>query len=186
MISLGFTASTLTNPIWLIKTRLQLDRSSGTKSLNIRSCVANIYNDLVSHTVWKKRLQSSPKKSHWTNFSARKLLSFWFSSGCIFWQIQKKNLVKSWKEHGFTIGFWEWPFSDLKIFSQFWTWIIQKLWLCYKILFFGMGTIFAKPTLKKTNPLWQITFLHVSLYYMYSSSISCLLISNNFICFSGK
>lgn len=49
----GFTASTLTNPIWLIKTRLQLDRSSGTKSLNIRSCIANIYNDLGIRGFWK-------------------------------------------------------------------------------------------------------------------------------------
>merc|ERR1712156_1299115 len=47
------TASTLTNPIWLIKTRLQLDRSSGTKSLNIRSCIANIYNDLGIRGFWK-------------------------------------------------------------------------------------------------------------------------------------
>lgn len=49
----GFTASTLTNPIWLIKTRLQLDRSSGTKSLNIRSCITNIYSDLGIKGFWK-------------------------------------------------------------------------------------------------------------------------------------
>jgi len=49
----GFTASTLTNPIWLIKTRLQLDRSSGTKSLNIRSCITSIYSDLGIKGFWK-------------------------------------------------------------------------------------------------------------------------------------
>ena len=45
---LGFTASTLTNPIWLIKTRLQLDRAAGTQSLSIRKCIVNIHNNLVS------------------------------------------------------------------------------------------------------------------------------------------
>ncbi len=47
-LDLGFTASTLTNPIWLVKTRLQLDRSAGIKSLSIRQCVTSIHKELVS------------------------------------------------------------------------------------------------------------------------------------------
>ena len=43
----GFSASTCTNPIWLIKTRLQLDKSAGTQTLTVRQCVANIYANLV-------------------------------------------------------------------------------------------------------------------------------------------
>lgn len=49
----GFTASTLTNPIWLIKTRLQLDLKSGTHSLNVRDCIVNIYKDLGLKGFWK-------------------------------------------------------------------------------------------------------------------------------------
>lgn len=49
----GFCASTLTNPIWLIKTRLQLDRASGQKILSIRSCIANIHQDLGIRGFWK-------------------------------------------------------------------------------------------------------------------------------------
>lgn len=49
----GFTASTLTNPIWLIKTRLQLDRSSGSSSLSIRKCITRIHSDLGVRGFWK-------------------------------------------------------------------------------------------------------------------------------------
>jgi len=49
----GFTASSATNPIWLIKTRLQLDRSSGTQSLSIRKCISHIYSDLGIRGFWK-------------------------------------------------------------------------------------------------------------------------------------
>jgi len=49
----GFTASTITNPIWLIKTRLQLDRASGTESLSIRKCIKRIYQDLGIRGFWK-------------------------------------------------------------------------------------------------------------------------------------
>jgi len=38
--SAGFVASTVTNPIWFVKTRIQLDRS---KKVTARQCVANIY-----------------------------------------------------------------------------------------------------------------------------------------------
>lgn len=40
----GFIASTLTNPIWFIKTRLQLDQKIGDKSLTIFRCMKNTYN----------------------------------------------------------------------------------------------------------------------------------------------
>jgi len=49
----GFTASTATNPIWLIKTRLQLDRAPGTQSLNIRKCIQKIHQDLGIRGFWK-------------------------------------------------------------------------------------------------------------------------------------
>jgi len=49
----GFTASTLTNPIWLIKTRLQLDRAHGANTLSIRSCMSRIYSDLGIQGFWK-------------------------------------------------------------------------------------------------------------------------------------
>jgi len=41
-LSAGFTASTATNPIWLVKTRLQLDQKKD-NSLRCRDCVRNIY-----------------------------------------------------------------------------------------------------------------------------------------------
>lgn len=39
----GFVAATVTNPIWFVKTRLQLDHQRG-EGLSVRRCVANIYN----------------------------------------------------------------------------------------------------------------------------------------------
>ena len=47
----GFWASTLTNPIWFIKTRLQLDRASKEKTLGIRKCVMKVYKENVSFNV---------------------------------------------------------------------------------------------------------------------------------------
>lgn len=41
----GFTAATLTNPLWLIKTRLQLDQSRH-GVLTVRQCIKNIYREL--------------------------------------------------------------------------------------------------------------------------------------------
>ncbi|XP_052082904.1 solute carrier family 25 member 36-like isoform X2 [Mytilus californianus] len=41
-VTAGFTACTLTNPIWFVKTRLQLD-SKKDNSLTCRQCVKNIY-----------------------------------------------------------------------------------------------------------------------------------------------
>jgi len=49
----GFTASTATNPIWLIKTRLQLDRAHGANTLSIRTCISRIYKDLGIKGFWK-------------------------------------------------------------------------------------------------------------------------------------
>ncbi|KAG8445343.1 hypothetical protein GDO86_010213 [Hymenochirus boettgeri] len=41
----GFTAITATNPIWLIKTRLQLDaRNRGEKRMNAFECIRRVYN----------------------------------------------------------------------------------------------------------------------------------------------
>ena len=79
LFTLGFTASTLTNPIWLIKTRLQLDRSSGTKSLNIRSCITQIYSDLVSLKNFYFDLESEKKQKHfWVlKISLFSLTSIW-------------------------------------------------------------------------------------------------------------
>lgn len=39
----GFVAATITNPIWFVKTRLQLDHQRG-EGLSVRQCVTNIYN----------------------------------------------------------------------------------------------------------------------------------------------
>ena len=44
----GFTASSLTNPIWLVKTRLQLDKASGENTLSVRKCIRNIVREYVS------------------------------------------------------------------------------------------------------------------------------------------
>ena len=49
----GFMASTCTNPLWLVKTRLQLDRASGNKALTVRKCVANIYKEKSVVGFWK-------------------------------------------------------------------------------------------------------------------------------------
>ena len=50
-ISAGATTSTLTNPIWLIKTRLQLDRTHSSKKLTIRKVISQIYSERVSHAL---------------------------------------------------------------------------------------------------------------------------------------
>ena len=44
----GFSASSTTNPIWLVKTRLQLDRVAGKKRMTIRKSIRNIYREGVS------------------------------------------------------------------------------------------------------------------------------------------
>lgn len=38
----GFVAATITNPIWFVKTRLQLDHQRG-QGLSVGQCVTNIY-----------------------------------------------------------------------------------------------------------------------------------------------
>ena len=43
----GFTASTITNPIWFVKTRLQLDINAKNR-MTAMQCVRNIYGELVS------------------------------------------------------------------------------------------------------------------------------------------
>jgi len=48
----GFCASTATNPIWMIKTRLQLDRARD-KTLNIKNCFQNIYKEHGVRGLWK-------------------------------------------------------------------------------------------------------------------------------------
>lgn len=52
-MSAGFSASTTTNPIWLIKTRLQLDRSSGLKTLTIRKCIKQIHSERGILGFWR-------------------------------------------------------------------------------------------------------------------------------------
>ena len=54
----GFTASSLTNPIWLVKTRLQLDKASGENTLSVRKCIRNIVREYVS-TISLSALASS-------------------------------------------------------------------------------------------------------------------------------
>ena len=49
----GFSASTCTNPIWLVKTRLQLDRATGSSELTVRQCVRNIFKSHVSTTCFR-------------------------------------------------------------------------------------------------------------------------------------
>lgn len=49
----GFTASSLTNPIWLVKTRLQLDKASGENTLSVRKCIRNIVREYGIRGLWK-------------------------------------------------------------------------------------------------------------------------------------
>lgn len=39
----GFTACTVTNPIWFVKTRLQLDQSKSERKLRALDCIRNVY-----------------------------------------------------------------------------------------------------------------------------------------------
>lgn len=41
----GFAASTCTNPIWFVKTRLQLDQKRYGDNLTIRQCIKRVYQD---------------------------------------------------------------------------------------------------------------------------------------------
>jgi len=52
-ISAGATTSTLTNPIWLIKTRLQLDRTHSSKKLTIRKVISQIYSERGIRSFWR-------------------------------------------------------------------------------------------------------------------------------------
>ena len=49
-MSAGFSSSTFTNPIWLIKTRLQLDRATKKSKhrMTTAGCILKIYNEFVS------------------------------------------------------------------------------------------------------------------------------------------
>lgn len=44
LFDVGFVSSTLTNPIWFVKTRIQLNRN---KKLTARQCIVSIYNKQV-------------------------------------------------------------------------------------------------------------------------------------------
>ena len=50
-MSAGFSASTTTNPIWLIKTRLQLDRATSKNRLTVKKSIIDIYKEAVSKTI---------------------------------------------------------------------------------------------------------------------------------------
>ena len=47
-MSAGFSTSTTTNPIWLIKTRLQLDRATSKRRLTVKKTIIDIYREAVS------------------------------------------------------------------------------------------------------------------------------------------
>ncbi len=49
----GFSASTCTNPIWLVKTRLQLDRATGSRELTVKQCVQSIFRSHGFVGFWK-------------------------------------------------------------------------------------------------------------------------------------
>lgn len=49
----GFTACTATNPIWFVKTRLQLDHSLYGQSTTALECIQKVYRQQVSVNVWK-------------------------------------------------------------------------------------------------------------------------------------
>lgn len=42
---LGFFQTTCTNPIWMIRTRLQLDRMTLDNKLTIRKCIKKVYSE---------------------------------------------------------------------------------------------------------------------------------------------
>uniref|UniRef100_A0A915ISR8 Mitochondrial carrier protein n=1 Tax=Romanomermis culicivorax TaxID=13658 RepID=A0A915ISR8_ROMCU len=43
---LGFCCSTITNPLWMIRTRLQLDKMKSDKKLSIKDCIKRVYKEL--------------------------------------------------------------------------------------------------------------------------------------------
>lgn len=48
----GFVSSTLTNPIWFVKTRLQLDYAKDNR-MTAMQCIRNIYSTSVSKAINK-------------------------------------------------------------------------------------------------------------------------------------
>jgi len=44
-IGAGLSAATATNPVWLVKTRLQLDRGAGNKRMTYSFCIRNVYRE---------------------------------------------------------------------------------------------------------------------------------------------
>lgn len=52
-MSAGFSASTTTNPIWLIKTRLQLDRATNKNRLTVKRTMIDIYKESGILGYWK-------------------------------------------------------------------------------------------------------------------------------------
>lgn len=52
-MSAGFSASTTTNPIWLIKTRLQLDRATSKNRLTVKNSIIAIYKEGGFLGFWK-------------------------------------------------------------------------------------------------------------------------------------
>jgi len=52
-MSAGFSTSTTTNPIWLIKTRLQLDRATSNNRLTVKRTIIDIYKEAGLSGFWK-------------------------------------------------------------------------------------------------------------------------------------
>ena len=133
----GFCASTLTNPIWLIKTRLQLDRASGQKILSIRSCIANIHQDLVSYTKVVKIIENW---LFWRIFS-----TFFFREFEVFGKVLQPRigeLVKLW----FTLWY-------MNIWRNSWLWCRIKGKMMKKRRLILHVSCFVELVLKPVLPL---------------------------------
>ena len=160
---IGFCASTLTNPIWLIKTRLQLDRASGQKILSIRSCIANIHQDLVSYTKVVKRIEN------WLFW--RIFFTFFFREFEVFGKVLQPRigeLVKLW----FTLWY-------MNIWRNSWLWCRIRGKMMKKPRLILHVSCFVELVLKPVLPLLHTLMVsQFMIFYAFYVSLKSELLSN--------